>query len=291
MNLRPGNGVSHGLKYIIPAGAVDVAEVVTMAITHIPTADGNVSISLPSLATVDIAVDDGVAEVDTLTLTAPAGSAGDVTITLPELAPVVVTLVGTEDAIGVATLIRAATFTGWATGGTDAVVTFTKDVKEAVTGSPAVDFGVTGVTGAIESSTAGVDADTVNGVATKIRAGTFTGWTTGGTNATVTFTKDVAGVVTGDPTVDFAATGVIGTIAISTVGANNSVTFDFRSGDSYPYGLVAFVAVTTDAGVLANPADLSITYPAKGVVNINGSLVAGTIIHLVAQRDCLNGLV
>jgi len=69
------------------------------------------------------------------------------------------------------------------------------------------------------------------------------------------------------------------------------VTFDFRvpvtSGtySAYRYGLVANVQITATSGVITNPADLAITYPVDGQVKVDGTLVAGTIINLVAQRS------
>ncbi len=126
-------------------------------------------------------------------------------------------------------------------------------------------------------------------VGTQIRASTFTGWTTGGTGATVTFTKNVAGAVSGVPTFDGGDTGVTTTVTVTTNGADATdpnVEFDFSIGDSnsFRYPLVA-IANIFRAGVLTNPADLTITYPRNGVVRIDGTLVANDVIHLVAQCD------
>lgn len=127
-------------------------------------------------------------------------------------------------------------------------------------------------------------------VATQIRASTFTGWTTGGSGDTVTFTKNVAGAVTGTPTFDGGTTGVTATITVTTNGAdaiNGYVDFDFRTSADFMFDLVAFVNIFR-AGVLTNPADLSISYPAKGVVRVDGTLVANDVIYLIAQRDSLS---
>jgi len=64
------------------------------------------------------------------------------------------------------------------------------------------------------------------------------------------------------------------------------VIFDFRipNGGEYIHDLSAVVLVTTAAGVLANPVDLAITYPAHGAVKVAGTLLEDSIIHLVAQR-------
>jgi hypothetical protein len=56
-------------------------------------------------------------------------------------------------------------------------------------------------------------------VATAIRAGTFTGWTTGGAGATVTFTKNEIGACTA-PVYSAGTTGASGTIAVTTKGAD-----------------------------------------------------------------------
>lgn len=196
VKVRPTNGVSHGVKYTITADSVNVA---------------------------------AVAEVVTLVVTAGATASENVTVTLPSLAPVVIAVLDTDDL--------------------------------------------------------------TTEVATKIRAGTFAGWTTGGANSTVTFTKNVAGAVTGVPTFSGGTTGVTATIDVTVNGAdaiNGYVDFDFRLGDDdYLYNLVA-IANVYRLGVLTNPVDLSITYPAKGVVRVDGTLVAADVIYLVAQRDSLN---
>lgn len=66
-----------------------------------------------------------------------------------------------------------------------------------------------------------------------------------------------------------------------------SVDFDFRIGsDDFRFDLVAVVSVlAATTGVLTNPADLAITYPNKGVVSVAGTLVAGSVINLIAQAD------
>lgn len=66
-----------------------------------------------------------------------------------------------------------------------------------------------------------------------------------------------------------------------------SVDFDFRIGtDDFRFDLVAVVSVLAETtGVLTNPADLAITYPNKGVITVAGTLVAGSVINLVACAD------
>jgi hypothetical protein len=129
--------------------------------------------------------------------------------------------------------------------------------------------------------------NTPTAVATAVRAGTFTGWTTGGTGTSVTFTKNVAGAVTGSPVLTPNATGVTGTITISTPGAdayNGHVSFDFRQGSSFRYPLTAVVQVLNASNVVTMPADLAITFPSNGVIDVDGTLVEDSIIALIAQR-------
>jgi hypothetical protein len=196
MKVRPTNGVNFGAKHTITSDGVNVA---------------------------------AVAEVVTLVVTAGTTVSSNVTITLPSLAPVVIAVLDTDDL--------------------------------------------------------------TTEVATKVRAGTFTGWTTGGSASTVTFTKNVAGAVTGVPTFDGGTTGATATITVSTNGAdaiNGYVDFDFRvADDDFHFDLVA-IANVYRLGVLTNPVDLSIKYPNKGVVRVDGTLVSGDVIYLVAQRDSLN---
>lgn len=290
MVLRPANGVSHGLKYVVPSGAVDVAEVVTLVVDTAPTADGNIGITLPSLPAIPVAVQ-GVAVAEIVTCIITAGATADTTvgIVLPSLPQVDITVTNGMTTAQVADAIQAGTYTGWTAtiGGTASTVLFTKDDAGAVPGAAGLFVGTSGVDGSITSTTAGEDADTVEAVALKIESETFTGWTPVATGDTVVFTRDTAGVVAGSPAFeDTDTTGTEATISITTLGADNSVTFDFRSGGSYPYGLAAVVTVKNTDGTDATPTGFAVTYPADGVVQVNGSLVAGTIITLVAQRNC-----
>ena len=62
------------------------------------------------------------------------------------------------------------------------------------------------------------------------------------------------------------------------------VTFDFRVGSTFRFDLVATVQVlAATTGVVTNPVDLAVTYPEKGIVRVAGTLVAGSVINLVAQ--------
>jgi len=62
------------------------------------------------------------------------------------------------------------------------------------------------------------------------------------------------------------------------------VDFDFRLTGPYRFDLVASVTVTAaTTGVITNPVDLAIKYPSKGVVRVEGTFIAGSTIHLIAQ--------
>ena len=137
-------------------------------------------------------------------------------------------------------------------------------------------------------------ADTAAEVATLIRAGTFTGWTTSGTGADVIFTASAAGVKTGTNSISAGSTGVAGTFAITTLGtaaADGSVTFDFMSSmgsEKVDYDMAVQYSVVSSANVFQPLTDAVLTYPAKGQSKIaDGStfkLAEGDIITVIAQR-------
>ena len=113
----------------------------------------------PTGDTRDHIVAGNIAEVDTLTVTAIPTVASTITITLNGVAKTVTVdpAVQTTTAL-VATLIRGTTFTGWTTGGTGSVVTFTA----ATTGARAVPTfagGTTGVTATFAITTKGENAN------------------------------------------------------------------------------------------------------------------------------------
>jgi hypothetical protein len=64
---------------------------------------------------------------------------------------------------------------------------------------------------------------------------------------------------------------------------DGSVSFDFRI-DTLRYDLVASVVILSATNLIAMPVDLAITYPEFGVITLTGTLVAGSVINLVAQR-------
>jgi hypothetical protein len=120
----------------------------------------------------------------------------------------------------VATKIREASFTGWVVTGTDAEVIFTETAKLTHIATSSVDWGTTTATGSFGVPVAGVTPDTAADVATKLRGGAYDGWTAGGADTTVTFTKDVAGAVAGGAGMFTGDTGVTGSIASTTAGGD-----------------------------------------------------------------------
>jgi len=101
----------------------------------------------------------------------------------------------------------------YAVGG-EAVVTLTVTAADASAGILSVTL--PGLT-AVNVTLAGTD-DTVGEVATKIAAGTYTGWTRAAVGAVVTFTKVALGPVTGTPSFAAGTTGAAGTIVITKSG-------------------------------------------------------------------------
>ena len=101
----------------------------------------------PTGDTRDHIVAGNIAEVDTLTVTAIPTAAGNVTITLNGVAKTVAVdpAIQTTTAL-VATAIRAAVYPGWTTGGTGSVVTFTATTVGART-APTFSGETTGTTG------------------------------------------------------------------------------------------------------------------------------------------------
>lgn len=202
---------------------VGIYEVSSLVISSTPTASGNVTVNLNNVAT-NIAVSSGATEVDTLTISSGATTGGNITITLNGVAKTVA--VSTGDSAGViGDKIRATSFTGWTVSGTSGsnVVTFTNSTVGTVTAPSYSDTGTTGTAASFARTTTGSPADDVNGVATKIRNTSYSGWATGGTGSTVTFTSTTDGVKP-DSTYSAGSTGVNGTMTTTTQGASASLS-------------------------------------------------------------------
>lgn len=135
--------------------------------------------------------------------------------------------------------------------------------------------------------------DLVGEVATKVAAGTYTGWTASATGDTITFTASAAGAKTGTNALVVNATGVTGTFTVTTPGvtaAAGYVNFGFKgSGDNVVgYPLVGKLTIVNSSNVHQAAADVKIEYPANGYIKVtDGSsfkLTTGMKISVVAQR-------
>jgi hypothetical protein len=107
-------------------------------------------------------------------------------------------------------------------------------------------------------------------VAAKIRGITFIGWTTGGTGASVTFTKNTVGVNTA-PSFSGGTTGTTATIAVTTAGEPS------RTGDWYYWNGSAWI----DGGVYQN------AVIADGVLSKNK--LSETIINVLNEATNAHG--
>jgi hypothetical protein len=109
---------------------------------------------LPTIPELIAMAGTGVAEVASLTVTAAATTAGNATVTLNGTATNVALTTSDNTATLVATKIRATSFTGWTTGGTGAVVTFTSTTTGVKTDAT-YSAGTTGATGTMTTTTQG----------------------------------------------------------------------------------------------------------------------------------------
>lgn len=117
------------------------------------------NLTYPTGDTKDHIVAGNIAEVDTLTVTAIPTVAGNITVILNGVAKTIAVdpaVQTTTDLL--AALIRGATFTGWTTGGTGAVVTFTSTTAGART-VPTFSGGTIGVTASIVVTVKGENAN------------------------------------------------------------------------------------------------------------------------------------
>jgi hypothetical protein len=95
-----------------------------------------------------------VATVKTLVITAACSASGDLNVTM-DGSLVAVSVLDTDDATGVATKIRAATFTGWTLSGSGTTVIFTSDAVGYRGGTYIFDGASTGVTATLANTTLG----------------------------------------------------------------------------------------------------------------------------------------
>ena len=150
----------------------------------------------PTGDTRDHIVAGNIAEVDTLTVTGIPTTAGNVTVTLNGVAVNVPVTIGVAE---VASLVVSAV--------------------PIVAGNVTVNLNGTAVTVAVDPAVETI----MDLVAAKIRATVFTGWTTGGTGSTVTFTATAVGTKT-DATYSAGTTGATGTMTTTTQGVAAATT-------------------------------------------------------------------
>jgi hypothetical protein len=206
---------------------IDSLEVTAGAVTD----SGNITIALNGVDKT-VAVVGGTLAVYGATITAGASAAGDITITLDDVdTEVEVAAEDTAAAVAGKITTAYAADADWAVGNVNAVLTFTAKAKEVKAGTFGFeDTDTTGVTctAGITETTPGVDPDSIADVAEKIRDAEYTGWTTGGTGAVVTFTKDAVGACSAPSFTDTNNTGVDGTFTRT----NQGVT-DVWEGDGW----------------------------------------------------------
>jgi hypothetical protein len=267
--------------YVV-SGNDGTKEVDTLNITGAPSTSNNVTVTLNGVSK-NIAVTIGVAEVASLNVTGACTTSGNVTVTLNGTAQTVA-LDSTTDTTAtlVATKIRNTTFSGWTTGGTGTTVTFTANTIGVKSNATYV-AGSTGAAGTMTTPTDGLGADTATDVATKIRNTSFTGWTTGGSGTSVTFTAAAAGTQ-GIPVFSGGTTGTTGAFAVTTQGVA------VRTSDWYYWNGTAW----TDGGLYQSLGNIN-----DGVVNstqtwssskIQSQISSLTLTNKVTNGNFANGL-
>ena len=205
------NTTDHTLQVCTTPGEQEIDEVTVSGPATAPGAK-NVTITLHGTGK-SVAVNGGTLEVRAATITAAASANGNLTVKL-DGADTTVAVVAGDTAAQVAGKITTAfaADAAWTVGNVDAVLTFTAKAVGPKAGAFSIGVAATGVTctAGITLTALGVIADTAIAVATKLRAASYTGWTTGGTAGTaiVTFTKDAVGAGAAPTAVDTDSTGV-----------------------------------------------------------------------------------
>ncbi|MDD4279377.1 MAG: hypothetical protein PHX74_06540 [Candidatus Sumerlaeales bacterium] len=160
---------------------------------------GDITIVLGGEVNVPVELNGGAAATYNATITSGATASGDIIVHL-QATDYPVTVAENDTAAQVAGRITAAFADKslWiVVSNVDATVTFAYQEPGVRLGTFTVSGGDTGVacTGGIVEAVAGLAMDTTEETAGKIRDAVYTGWTTGGTGATVTFTRDAVGAV------------------------------------------------------------------------------------------------
>lgn len=200
--------------------ATGVEEVAELQITHVPDAAGNVTVTVDGTGT-PVAVVIGVADVCSLEINEAAGTGGTGVVTLAGTGTNITVEIGDAASVAAAIAGTYAADDNWTVAADGATVTFTAKAAGAKTGAFTWSAGETGATSTlgIVHSVAGVTADTVDSVATKIEAA-YSGnanWTAVAATDTVTFTAKAIGVKT-DITYSAGTTGCTSTVTVTAQG-------------------------------------------------------------------------
>lgn len=149
----------------------------------------------------------------------------------------------------------------------------TKEVDTlSVTGAPSSSNNVTITLNGVAKTVAVLSTDNTTGVATKIRAATFTGWTTGGTGTEVSFTNLLPGVVI-PPVFSAGTTGSTATFAVSTLGSTYGDWY-FWNGAAWTYGGVYLATKIADNTLTPNMLDrlYAVATPGKNLFDKSTAL-------------------
>jgi len=111
---------------------------------------------------------------------------------------------------------------------------------------------------------------TTSAVATKIRNTVFSGWSTGGTGATITFTATAAGTKNA-PSYNAGTTGATGTMTVTTTGVNADGNWYYWNGTAWTAGGQYQSSGISDGSITAKKVDF--------IKYIDKSLFDGTFIN------------
>lgn len=158
------------------------------------------------------------------------------------------------------------------------VETLTVTAIPTVAGNVTISLNGVNVTVALDPAT----DTTTAAVATKIRNAVYSGWTTGGTGSTVTFTKTTSGT-NAAPTFSAGSTNAAATIVVTTAGVAIDGKWYYWSGSAWVAGGTYQSTGLADKGVTPTKAsfqqiDLAgVTYESGFYINrLNGSKVSNT---------------
>lgn len=139
-----------------------------------------------------------------------------------------------------------------------------------------------------------LSATTPTAVATLIRAGTYTGWTTSGTGADVIFTADAVGIQTGANSLSAAATGVTGSFVITTPGevaVAEVITLTVLAGASAPGNVGVIIRGATAVSIAVTgpifPTGYAVgdMWQGNGTASFDSDNTAAPVTFAVVQ-DC-----